>query len=194
MKLSFGSSGDDQEDPQKKKGNVIGNGPGSIIRKNGRIQLLKGDGSTDPILDNVYEMGIGFSPIGIVFDIKAAISGEDISGEQLSPIWRFAGLLPFMSEAKKVQKLHHIFNSNNGHALESLVETFGSQEKAFEAVEAAANKALKEGKLDVFSKGILPSGNCGNIIKIGGMEVRLIGGRIINGNQIEISSFSRKGL
>lgn len=117
-----------------------------------------------------------------------------MSGQQLSPIWRFAGLLPFMSEAKKVQKLHHIFNSKNGHALESLVETFGSQEKAFEAVEAAANKELKEGKLDVFSNGILPSGNSGNIIKVCGMDVRLIRGRVINGNQIEISSFSRKGL
>lgn len=117
-----------------------------------------------------------------------------MSGEQVSPFWRLAGLLPLMSEAKKFQKLHHIFNSKNGHALESLVEKFGSQEKAFEAVEAAANKALKEGKLDVFPHGILPSSNSGNVIKVEGMDVRLIGGRVINGNQIEISSFSRKGL
>jgi len=39
-----------------------------------------------------------------------------------------------MSEIKKIQKLHHIFNSKNGHALKTLVEKFGGQEKAFEAV------------------------------------------------------------
>ncbi|MFD2904395.1 DUF6443 domain-containing protein [Sphingobacterium anhuiense] len=184
----------DKEDPPKKKGNILANGRGSIIRKNGRSQVQKGNGSSDAFLDNGFELGIGFTPIGTFFDFKAAISGEDMSGERLSPFWRWAGLLPLMSEAKKLQKLHHIFNSKNGHALESLVEKFGSQEKAFEAVEAAANKALKEGKLNVFPNGILPSSNSGNIIKVGEMDVRLIGGRVINGNQIEISSFSRKGL
>lgn len=183
-----------QDDPPKKRGNTLVNGPGSIIRKSGRSQVRKGDGSTDAFLDNAYELGIGFTPFGTFFDIRTAAFGENMSGEQVSPFWRLAGLLPLMSEAKKFQKLHHIFNSKNGHALESLVEKFGSQEKAFEAVEAAANKALKEGKLDVFPNGILPSSNSGNVIKVEGMDVRLIGGRVINGNQIEISSFSRKGL
>lgn len=41
--------------------------------------------------------------------------------------------------------------------------------------------------------GILPSGKNGNIIHVGGMDVRLIGGRVQNG-QVTISSFSRKGL
>ncbi|SUJ22150.1 RHS repeat-associated core domain [Sphingobacterium spiritivorum] len=186
--------GDDQGDPPKKRGITIANGPGSIIRKNGKSQVQKGDGSSDVFLDSGYELGLGFTPIGTFFDFKAAISGEDMSGEELSPFWRLAGLLPLMSETKKIQKLHHIFNSKNGHALESLVEKFGSQEKAFEAVEAAANKALKDGELDIFPNGVLPSSNSGNIIKVGGMDVRLIGGRVINGNQIEISSFSRKGL
>ncbi len=57
----------------------------------------------------------------------------------------------------------------------------------------AANQALKAGKLTPNAKGILPSGDLGNIINAGGMNVRLIGGRVENGKVI-LSSFSRKGL
>lgn len=51
----------------------------------------------------------------------------------------------------------------------------------------------KAGALTPNAKGILPNGDFGDIIKVAGMEVRLIGGRIING-QVVISSISRKGL
>jgi hypothetical protein len=51
----------------------------------------------------------------------------------------------------------------------------------------------KAGKLTPNAKGILPSGDLGNIINVGGMDVRLIGGRVENG-QVILSSFSRKGL
>gem|GEM_PF-4705751 len=90
--------GNDQEDPPKKRGNTLANGPGSIIRKSGRSQVQNGDSSSDSFLDNAYEMGIGFTPIGTVFDIKAAISGKDMSEEQLVWGWRLAGVIPFVSE------------------------------------------------------------------------------------------------
>jgi len=41
--------------------------------------------------------------------------------------------------------------------------------------------------------GILPSGNAGNIINVGGTQIRLIGGRALDGI-VEIGSASRMGL
>ena len=91
-----------------------------------------------------------------------------------------------------LERLHHIFGKPE-HALETLINKFGSQEKAFEAVQDAANIALRSGKLSYNSAGILPNGNLGHIIDVGGMRVRLIGGRVEDG-KIIIASFSRKGL
>jgi len=89
-------------------------------------------------------------------------------------------------------RFNHIFNKVE-HSLEGLVRKFGSEEKAYSAVQKAANSALKQGKLTPNTNGILPNGNNGNIITVGGMPVRLIGGKVDNGKVI-ISSFSRKGL
>ncbi len=105
------------------------------------------------------------------------------------------GLVPFGKLASKgvpLNRLNHIFGKAE-HALESLVNKFGSQEGAFDAVQNAANKAFKAEKLTPNAKGILPSGDLGNIINVGGIDVRLIGGRVENG-QVILSSFSRKGL
>ena len=88
-------------------------------------------------------------------------------------------------------RLHHIFGKSE-HQLGSLLAKFGgSQEKAFLAVEKAANEALKAGKLTANSSGILPK--VGEVLNVGGVEVRLIGGKVENGI-VTISSFSRKGL
>ena len=87
-------------------------------------------------------------------------------------------------------RLHHIFGKSE-HQLGSLLAKFGgSQEKAFLAVEKAANEALKAGKLTANSSGILPK--VGEVLNVGGVEVRLIGGKVENGI-VTISSFSRKG-
>jgi len=100
-----------------------------------------------------------------------------------------------ISQASKVMpsnRLNHIFGKSE-HALESLITKFGSQEGAYNAVQNAANQALKTGRLTPNAKGILPSGDLGNIINVGGVDIRLIGGRVENG-QVILSSFSRKGL
>ncbi len=89
-------------------------------------------------------------------------------------------------------RLNHIFGKAE-HALDSLVTKYGSQEKAFEAVQNAANKALAEGKLTPGKNGVLPVGDSGIIIDVDGVPVRLIGGRV-QGRNVQISSFSRKGL
>lgn len=72
-----------------------------------------------------------------------------------------------------------------------MISRFGSQENAFNAVQNAANQALKAGKLIPNKQGILPK--VGEILDVGGIKVRLIGGKVENGKVI-ISSFSRKGL
>lgn len=97
-----------------------------------------------------------------------------------------------LGKGKDANRLNHIFGKSE-HALNNLVRQFGSQEKAYNAVQKAANQALKNGQLTPNAKGILPSGNAGNIINVGGTNVRLIGGRVGDGNVV-LSSFSRKGL
>ena len=89
-------------------------------------------------------------------------------------------------------RLNHIFGKEE-HALDGIVKQYGSQEKAYHAVQKAANEALKSGKLTPNAKGVLPTGDSGNIIQVGKTNVRLIGGLVKDG-KVVLSSFSRKGL
>jgi hypothetical protein len=94
--------------------------------------------------------------------------------------------------AAQANKLHHIFDKAE-HNLGGLVEQFGSQKKAFDAVQQAANQALRAGKLVPDANRILPTGNAGYIIDVDGTPVRIVGGRVKDG-VVEIATFSRKGL
>ncbi|MEB2774655.1 hypothetical protein SYJ56_05020 [Algoriphagus sp. D3-2-R+10] len=89
-------------------------------------------------------------------------------------------------------RLYHIFGQEK-HDLGDFVSQYGNQENAYNAVQVAANQALTDGVLTPNAKGILPSGDKGNIINVGGTNVRLIGGKVTDGEVI-LSSFSRKGL
>jgi RHS repeat-associated protein len=127
-----------------------------------------------------------FGKAGNIGEEFATFRKIEIASEKMFEI------APRINRGISVNRLNHIF-SKSEHALESLVSKFGSQQHAFNAVQHAANQALKLGKLTPNVKGILPSGDLGNIINVGGMNVKLIGGRVENGRVI-ISSFSRKGL
>ena len=89
-------------------------------------------------------------------------------------------------------QLHHIFDKAE-HALDDFVKASGGQEQAFRRLQAAANDALKRGELVPGPNGILPRGDAGAIINVGGTQIRLIGGRVVNG-AVQISSASRRGL
>jgi hypothetical protein len=89
-------------------------------------------------------------------------------------------------------KLNHIFGKPE-HGLDDFVQASGGREQAFGRIQDAANAALQNGQLNVGPNGILPSGNAGNIIDVGGVQIRLIGGRVINGI-VQIASASRMGL
>ena len=79
------------------------------------------------------------------------------------------------------------------YVLDDCVRAHGSREAAFGAVQQAANQALAAGRLTPNAAGILPNGNAGHIIDVAGTQIRLIGGRVVNG-VVEISNLSRKGL
>ena len=189
---------DDQKKKKKEEGSIAVNTPGKGIRKksDGSYFVFNTKSSVDDgVADAVAGLITSLSPLSVGMDAYTLFTGQNYgekSEEQVSWGWRVAGVLPFVSEAKKLQRLHHIFGKTE-HALEPLVKKFGSQEKALEAIQNAANKALKENRLNIGNKGILPTGDNGNIIKVGGMDVRLIGGRVSNGS-VTISSVSRKGL
>ena len=53
--------------------------------------------------DDAASIGVGFTPAGIVADVYTAATGEDFfTGEEVSGLWRWAGLIPFVSEARKL--------------------------------------------------------------------------------------------
>lgn len=96
----------ESEDP-KKKGKLLGNKRGTIIRKNqdGYFVSQLQEGKENNQLDDWMELGIGFTPAGIAFDFRNAIVGEDMAGEKLSWGWRLAGIVPLVSEVKKGSKI-----------------------------------------------------------------------------------------
>lgn len=84
-------------------------------------------------------------------------------------------------------KLNHIFRP--GHNLDGLVRASGgSTEGAFNAVQQAANQALKDGLLTPGANGVLPGAGAGAILNVNGVNVQMIGGRVIDG-AVHIGSF-----
>jgi hypothetical protein len=89
-------------------------------------------------------------------------------------------------------KLNHIFGKAE-HGLDAFVRASGGREAAYMKIQEAANAALRSGKLAPGPNGVLPGGNAGPIIDVGGTQIRLIGGRAMDG-VVEIGSASRMGL
>jgi len=122
---------------------------------------------------------------------RAASSGKH-QENRLAQAEEASGSLLAARAGANANKLNHIFGKAE-HALDGFVKAQGGQQKAFQAIQSAANKALAEGKLVPGPNGVLPSGNAGPIIDVAGTQIRLIGGRVIDG-VVEIGSASRMGL
>jgi hypothetical protein len=90
------------------------------------------------------------------------------------------------------ERLTHIFE-RGGHLLDDFVKESGSSVRALERIQRAANLALKRGELTHSANGVLPTSDAGNIITVGTTQMRLLGGRIIDG-VVKISTVSRQGL
>ncbi|KGK10063.1 hypothetical protein [Vibrio navarrensis] len=83
------------------------------------------------------------------------------------------------------EKLKHIFDQEK-HKLGKFLDKFdGDQERAFRAIDDAAQEALVNGALDT-SKKI-------NRVNVGGMEVDLVGGKVVDG-RFRIGSASRRDI
>lgn len=91
------------------------------------------------------------------------------------------------SAANIANKINHIFRE--GKNLEGLVQASGgSAESAYTAVQQAANQALRDQLIVPGANGILPGGGAGAILNVNGVNVQLIGGRIIN-DAVSLGSF-----
>lgn len=90
--------------------------------------------------------------------------------------------------AKELNQIAHVFpRAEKG--LEGLVRASGGSElTALRAVQAAANQALAEGRIVAGTNGILPANGLGAILNVNGVNVQLIGGRVMNG-VVELGSF-----
>jgi len=71
--------------------------------------------------------------------------------------------------------------------LAALVEASGSELNSLRAVQVAANRALAEGRLVAGPNGVLPGNGLGAVLTVNGVNLRLIGCRIVNG-VVEIGS------
>ena len=91
------------------------------------------------------------------------------------------------SAANVANKVNHIFR--DGKNLQGLVRASGgSAEAAYGAVQNAANDALRRGLLTPGANGVLPGAGAGAVLNVNGVNVQLIGGRIIDG-VVQLGSF-----
>jgi len=133
-----------------------------------------GQDYVDPC-DGVYAVGAGLGAVAQ----STALGGSVYKGGNWI-LGKIARIDP--------NKLNHIFGQAK-HKLEPLLAKFGgNQEKAFRALENAAQKALKSGKLNL-KNGI----NSQTRINVNGIDVDLVGGRVVNG-RFNIGSASRRDI
>lgn len=99
---------------------------------------------------------------------------------------------PAQLAAARARQIEHIFRPE--HKLDALLAANGgSPERAFEALQEAANNALAAGLIKPMTNGVLPGGQAGAILNVNGIQVQLVGGKI-DGDQVKLSSASRKFL
>ncbi|MBO9458093.1 hemagglutinin repeat-containing protein [Labrenzia sp. R5_0] len=90
--------------------------------------------------------------------------------------------------AAEQQKSHHIFGQDK-HKMDPLVDRFGTQEQAYLELDAAAQQAYRNGDLNLNANGI----NTETRISVGGVEVDLVGGRVVDGKFV-LGSASRRDI
>jgi hypothetical protein len=135
---------------------------------------------------NALPNGVGVPPVGNIGKAAKAASNIDDAA-------RIGSAAANTERSVNPNKLEHIFG-NALHNLDDLVKASeGSQANAFTAVQDAANAALREGRLTVGLNGVLPGGQAGAVLNINGVNVQLVGGRVVNG-EVQIGSFSRRFL
>jgi RHS repeat-associated protein len=114
--------------------------------------------------------------------LTAVTIGAPIIGRLVAPVAKMAP-----SAANVANKVNHIFRE--GKNLDALIRASGgSAEAAYNAVQQAANQALRSGLLSPGPNGVLPGAGAGAILNVNGTSIQLIGGRVMNG-VVQIGSF-----
>jgi RHS repeat-associated protein len=155
--------------------------------------------SGDAVVDSEVA-GIRRTHAGMLGTVREAAQTASAIGDGLETIYLTGisggvggGIAGAARGAVNVNKLNHVFG-NSSHRLDDLVRASGgSQEAAFRAVQQAANQALREGRLTVGPNGVLPGGQAGAVLKVNGIDVQLVGGRVVGG-EVQIATFSRRFL
>ena len=132
------------------------------------FQLLGARLNTEaPILEAWGWFALG----GLPFDLDVGIVALGLRTRQVREI---------VATAKELRQIAHVFTAVDKN-LGALVEASGSELNALRSLQAAANRALAEGRLAVGPNGILPGRGLGVVLRVNGVNVQLIGGRVLNG-------------
>ena len=121
---------------------------------------------------------------GLAGAIEKTVAGLPAGGAAIGAIGKL-GLAA--ASAKELNQIAHVFpRAEKG--LEGLVRASGSELNALRGIQAAANQALTEGRIAVGANGILSGNGLGAVLNVNGVNVQLIGGRVVNG-AVELGSF-----
>lgn len=90
--------------------------------------------------------------------------------------------------AKELNKIAHVFGRAEKNLQDLVRASGGSELDALRAIQSAVNQALAEGRLIAGANGVLSRNGLGAVLEVNGVDVQLIGGRIING-VVELGSF-----
>jgi len=93
-----------------------------------------------------------------------------------------------VAPTERENKIHHIFGKPE-HNMDALVDKYGSIEKAMDALDDAADTAYKSGKMNINKNGI----NSTTRINVGGIQVDILGGKVMDG-RFSLGTASRRDI
>jgi hypothetical protein len=142
-----------------------------------------------PQVDDSHEMleGIGKGlTVGLYTIVLPEVGPELLLGEEAAiGVEAAEGAA---ATAKELNQISHVFPRVE-KGMEALVKASGGSElSALRGIQAAANRALAQGRIIAGPNGILPGKGLGAILSVNGVNIQLIGGRVING-VVELGSF-----
>lgn len=123
---------------------------------------------------------------------ERVLAGASIASEALpvsvGDVKDVAKGIKIASESKEANQIRHIFGQAK-HKMDAVIEKFGNPEKARDAIDSSAQKALSEGKLNLNEDGV----NSVTRVNIDGIDVDLVGGKVVDG-KFELGSASRRDI
>lgn len=148
-------------DAERALGELPGLAPATLAAQG----WTEGMTAADPELTGPQSTG-GTAPAPAV----PGVEGFDVLPEALQ--W---SNIVAMGDTVPENRLSHVFTEK--HRMEPLIERFGSQKDAYEAVMGAAQEALEQGNLNLSARGYISE----TLLDVGGVAVHVVGGNIVDG-------------